>query len=74
MRAFGLILVLAGILALAYGGFTYTKDHKVLDVGSLEAHVNEKKSVNIPPIAGAVALIAGIVLVMSDRRRSAGAL
>jgi uncharacterized membrane protein HdeD (DUF308 family) len=69
MRMLGIILVLAGVLALAYGGFSYTKERKVLDVGPIEGRVDEKHSVPVPPIAGAVAIVAGIVLMMSDRRR-----
>lgn len=70
MRMLGIILVLAGVLALAYGGFSYTQHRKVFDIGTVEGHVDEKKTVPIPPIAGAVAIVAGIVLMMSDRRRT----
>lgn len=70
MRSAGIILALAGLLALIYGGFTYTKQNKVLDVGPLEAKVDEKKTVAVPPIAGAIVLISGVVLILSDRKRS----
>ncbi len=70
MRTIGIVLALAGLLALLYGGFTYTKDRKVLDVGPIEAHVDEKKTVPISPIVGAVVLIAGLAFVFTDRKRA----
>jgi hypothetical protein len=70
MRVTGLILALAGLLTLIYGGFTYTQHRKVLDVGPIEARVDEKHSVPISPIAGTLALVAGVALIMSDRRRA----
>ena len=70
MKMFGMVLIALGILAFAYGGFSYTQHKKVLDIGSLEAHVDQKKTVPISPIAGAVAVLAGIAMVVSDRRRA----
>jgi hypothetical protein len=57
-------------LALAYQGFTYTTHKKVLDIGPIEATKEERHSVPIPPILGALALIGGIVVLISDRRGS----
>ena len=68
MRVAGFLLVLIGIVMLVYGGFSYTRERKVLDVGPLEARVNERHTVPFPPIAGGLALAAGIVLVLADRR------
>jgi hypothetical protein len=64
MKLMGAILIVLGIVALLYGGFTYTKREKVVDVGPLQATVDQKKTVPISPIVGILALGAGLVLVL----------
>jgi uncharacterized membrane protein HdeD (DUF308 family) len=68
MRIIGIILVVIGILALAYQGITYTTHKKVLDIGPIQATKEEHKTIPVPPIIGAVALIGGIVILVSGRR------
>jgi hypothetical protein len=68
MRPLGIILLVIGVLALAYQGFTYTTHKKVLDVGPIKATKEEHHTVPIPPILGALALIGGVVVLVSDRR------
>ena len=63
MRVLGAILVVLGVLALVYGGIRYTKQEKVVDVGPIEASVEHKKTIPLPPLAGAAALVAGIILI-----------
>jgi hypothetical protein len=63
-----LILVVLGILALAYQGFTYTTRKKVIDMGPIQATKQEQHSVPLPPVVGAIALVAGIIVLISDRR------
>jgi uncharacterized membrane protein YidH (DUF202 family) len=63
MRVLGAILVVVGVLALVYGGIRYTKQEKVVDVGPIEATVEHKKTIPLPPLAGAAALVAGIILI-----------
>jgi hypothetical protein len=70
MRALGIVLLVAGLLALVYQGFTYQKHDTVLEVGGLEAKVVHDERVNVPPIAGAAAMAAGIALVFAARRRT----
>ena len=70
MKPLGIILLVIGVLALAYQGFTYTTHKNVLDIGPIEATKEERHSVPIPPILGALALIGGIVVLISDRRGS----
>jgi hypothetical protein len=67
-RTIGAILIVLGLIGLAWGGFTYTTTKKVLDLGPIEATREEHHRVPVPPIAGAIALVGGIVLVASDRR------
>ncbi len=68
MKALGLILVVLGVLALIYQGFSYTTRKKVLDVGPIQATKEEHHSVPLPPILGALALIGGVVILVSDRK------
>ena len=70
MRVAGIVLIVVGILALAYQGITYTTHKKVLDVGPIQATKEEHKTIPIPPILGALALIGGIVILARDRRTS----
>jgi drug/metabolite transporter (DMT)-like permease len=65
---FGIILIVLGVLALAYQGFTYTTHKKVLDIGPIQATKEEHKTIPIPPILGALALIGGVVILAADRR------
>ena len=59
----GLLLIVLGVIALAYQGFTYTTHKKVLDMGPIQATKEEHHTVPLPPILGAIALVGGIVLV-----------
>jgi hypothetical protein len=70
MKAIGFILIVIGVLSLMYQGFTYTTHKKVLDVGPIQATGEEHHSVPLPPILGALALIGGVVVLVSDRRSS----
>ena len=65
-----IILLIAGALALAYGGFTYTKQTTALSLGPIELQGKEKKTVNIPVWAGLAALVVGGVLLVSGSKRS----
>ena len=56
----GVILILVGVLALVYQGFTYTHHKKVLDIGPIQATKTEHHSVPMPPVLGIIALISGV--------------
>jgi len=64
----GLIMIALGLLGLAWGGFTYTTKEKVLDVGPIHATRDETHNVPLPPIVGAIAVIGGIVLLVTAKR------
>jgi drug/metabolite transporter (DMT)-like permease len=68
MKPLGVILVILGVLALVYQGFTYTTQKKVLDVGPIQATKEEHHNVPLPPILGVLALIGGVVILVSDRK------
>lgn len=69
MKLLGIVLIVLGALALAYGGFTYTTKEKVVDIGPIEATAEKKHSVPLPPILGGLAVAAGIVLVVAGGRK-----
>ena len=69
MKAFGIVLIVAGILMLIFRGFSFTKEKKVVDIGPIEINAKEKKTVSWPMYAGGVALIAGVVLIMMDKKK-----
>ena len=61
-KVLGLVLIVLGIIGIAWGGFTYTTQEKVIDVGPIHATREKTHNLPIPPIAGALALIGGIAL------------
>jgi hypothetical protein len=63
-----IVLIVAGVLGLAYGGFTYTKDTHSADIGPLHLQVQEKERVNIPLWAGVAAIVGGVLLLAVPRR------
>jgi hypothetical protein len=65
----GLVLILLGIAGLIAGRFNYTTEKKVVDVGPIQATEKENHTVDIPDIAGVVAVLAGGFLVYVGRRR-----
>ena len=64
----GIILIVIGIVALVWGGFTYTKREKVLDLGPIQATAEKQKTIPFPPILGGICLAGGIVLVIVGNR------
>ena len=69
LKAFALALIVAGVLGLAYGGFTYTKDTTVVKLGPLDTPAKEKETVNIPIWAGIAAIIAGGGLLLISTKK-----
>lgn len=63
----GIALVVLGVIALAYQGFTYTTQKKAVDLGPIQVTREEKHTVPLPPILGALALIGGIALLVTGR-------
>lgn len=66
----GVILILLGLAGLVFGRFSYMTDKKVIDVGPVTATVGEEHHVDVPDIAGVVAVVAGTLLVFAGRRNS----
>jgi drug/metabolite transporter (DMT)-like permease len=66
----GALLIIVGIAGLAFGGFSFTRKEKVLDLGPIEASADKKESLPVPPILGALAIIGGVVLLATSSRRA----
>ena len=69
-KIIGIILIIAGALGLAYGGFTFTKETHETKIGPLELSVKEKESVNVPMWAGIGAVAVGLVLLILPARKA----
>ena len=67
-KTLGIILIALGLFGLAWGGFTYTTREKVVDIGPIHATRDETHNVPLPPIAGAVLLVGGIVLLVAHKK------
>ena len=64
MKVIGIILIVLGVVGLAYGGLTWTRRETIVDAGPIEITADKTERVPLPPIAGGLLLIAGVVLVM----------
>ena len=66
-KLLGMVLLVLGILALAYGGFSYTKKTDNVNIGPIHIQVKDKETVNVPLWAGvAVAVVGGVLLARKD--------
>ena len=68
MRLVGIVLVILGVVGLAYGGVTWTTKERVVDLGPLKVTHDKTQSLPLPPIAGGVCLIVGVVLLVAGGR------
>ena len=64
VKLIGILLIVMGVVALAVGGFSYTKREKVLDIGPLEATTETRKTIPVAPVAGIAAIAGGVALVV----------
>jgi hypothetical protein len=71
MRIAGIILIVLGVIGLAYGGITYTRRRDTVSIGPLSATIQQRETLPISPLIGAIAVVAGIgLLVVGSRRRA----
>lgn len=66
----GIVLIVLGIVSLAYEGITYTTHKQVAQVGPFHATKEEHKTISLPPVIGGVALAGGIVLLLVSKRET----
>ena len=65
----GIVLIVVGVIALAYGGISYTSEEEVLDIGPIEATAERTRRIPLPPVLGGVAVAGGIALLVVGSRR-----
>ena len=68
-RIAGMVLIVLGLVGILWGGFSFTREKTVVDLGPFKATTQERETIPFPPVAGAIALIAGVVLLVVPGRR-----
>ena len=66
----GIVLIVIGIIALAYQGITYTTREKVVDIGPIQMTADKTKTIPLPPIVGGIALMGGIILLVAGGKKN----
>jgi uncharacterized membrane protein YidH (DUF202 family) len=69
VKLIGIVLIILGVVGLAYGGIQWTTKEKVVDMGPLQVTHDKTQSLPLPPIAGGVCLVAGVVLLVAGGRQ-----
>lgn len=69
VKIMAFVLIAAGVLALVYGGFTYTKETHEMKIGPIDISVKDKETVNIPIWAGVGAIVIGGLLLVFGARK-----
>jgi uncharacterized membrane protein YidH (DUF202 family) len=68
MKILGIALIVVGLIALAFGGISWTQNKKVVDIGPIQAERQEHHTIPLPPIFGGIAVAAGVVLLVAGGR------
>jgi len=68
MKALGIALIVIGLVALVFGGISWTHSKKVVDLGPIQAEKQERHTLPLPPIFGGIAVAAGVVLLVAGGR------
>jgi uncharacterized membrane protein HdeD (DUF308 family) len=71
MSVAGVVLIVLGVMALAYQGFTYTSRETVVDIGPLHATADRQKTLPLPPVLGIAAVAGGVALLVAGMRKRA---
>lgn len=66
----GVVLIVLGVIALAYQGITYTTREKVLDIGPIHASAEREKTIPLPPIIGIAAIAGGVLIIVFGGRKA----
>ncbi|WP_406826767.1 hypothetical protein [Pedobacter sp. KACC 23697] len=69
-RTLGIVLIVVGIAMLIWTGFSYTKKEKIVDAGPIQISADKEKSVNWPPYAGGIILIAGVIVFATAKNKN----
>ncbi len=65
----GIVLIVIGLIGLIWGGISYTRQEKVIDLGPIEATAERRETIPVGPVVGGIALVGGIVLLVAGRKR-----
>jgi UDP-N-acetylmuramyl pentapeptide phosphotransferase/UDP-N-acetylglucosamine-1-phosphate transferase len=68
-RIAGIVLIVLGLVGVLWGGFSWTREKTVVDLGPIQARAQERQTIPIPPVAGGIAIVAGVVLLVVPARR-----
>ena len=68
-RIAAIVLIVIGIIALAYQGITYTTKEEIIDIGPISASQTTKKTIPVPPILGGLAIAGGVVLLLVGKKK-----
>jgi hypothetical protein len=68
-RIGGAVLIAIGMVALLWGGISWTEEETILDIGPIQATAEERETIPLPPVLGGIALAAGAVLLLLPSRR-----
>ena len=69
MKLAAIVLIVVGVFALAYGGISYTREKKVVDIGPIEATAKTRETIPLPPLLGVAAIAGGVVLLVVGARK-----
>ena len=69
MKTAGIVLIVTGIAMLIFRGFSVQTEKKVIDLGPLEVNKKENKWIGWPVYAGGIAIVAGVIMVVADRKK-----
>jgi uncharacterized membrane protein YidH (DUF202 family) len=69
MKIAAIVLIVFGVIALAYGGISYTRDKKVVDIGPIEATAKTRETIPLPPLLGVAAIVGGVVMLIAGARK-----
>ena len=68
-KSLGIVLIVIGVVLFIWTGFTYTKKEKIIDAGPIQVSADRERSVNWPPYAGGVVLVAGVIIFLGSRKK-----
>jgi|UniRef100_UPI00378405F5 hypothetical protein len=66
----GILLIILGVIAFAYQGFTYTTTEKAIDLGPIQVTAEKEHTFPLPPVVGAIAIVGGIFLLATSGRKA----
>jgi LPXTG-motif cell wall-anchored protein len=68
MKILAIVLIVLGAISLAYGGISYTRKEKVIDIGPIQATRTRHETIPLPPLLGGLALVGGIALLFVRKK------